>query len=589
MESQPPVALERGVFPPDAVEPGEEWPEAPGVVEVPPANLVFLRVEILLASCLPRLVLGQLERRPVDPVARSERTGQDRADHECRPPPELEVLGEDVRRVGPEVRPKELAHRRTGQLGEVFRELLDGVTPREIGVGLAESELGQPVHHLGTGKGLGEEQHVRVSALDLGDQPFPERERLGVRVVHPKDPDTAFHPEQGHALELGPEGRPVLALEVDGIDVLVFLGRVLRIPDRAVGPVAKPGGMGLDVGMIRRALERQVERNLHPEIGGAGHQAGEVVETAECRMDRVVTSLGPADGPGASEVFLAGHEGVVGSLPEAGADRVNGRQVDDIESHPRDVGQPGGAVGQRSVAGRVGRCRPGEELVPGAEASAFTVYPYAQLDRIPGGQGAVGVATNQLEQVIAERDGCPSSGPLRSRQGRGPVAEPFPVGARGAGGGGSHQLRPDDQLIRHVLIGVHSLDEITAPGEKPVYPALEGVEVPTDRIDREGAMPAIVAEEVHRGFGPSGIVGAAPAQERGHDVVAVGEDIGLDDDRLSHHALDRKPPAIDLGADALDDDPAAPLHRAGRVGLRGAGREHRPARPGDRPAAPTSG
>ena len=44
-------------------------------------------------------------------------------------------------------------------------------------------------------------------------------------------------------------------------------------------------------------------------------------------------------------------------------------------------------------------------------------------------------------------------------------------------------------------------------------------------------------------------------QELGdHGIVAVGEDVSLDDDVVPDGALDRIAAAIDLGKDAFDDD-----------------------------------
>jgi hypothetical protein len=46
------------------------------------------------------------------------------------------------------------------------------------------------------------------------------------------------------------------------------------------------------------------------------------------------------------------------------------------------------------------------------------------------------------------------------------------------------------------------------------------------------------------------------AEGHGHDVVSIGEGIGLDDDDVADDALDGEAAAIDLGADVLDDRPA---------------------------------
>ena len=84
---------------PDRVHAADERREAARVVEVPVAQLVLLRVEVLLAAGLARRALEQLERRPVDAVGRAERRRQHEARLERRPAAVLEVGVEDVGRV----------------------------------------------------------------------------------------------------------------------------------------------------------------------------------------------------------------------------------------------------------------------------------------------------------------------------------------------------------------------------------------------------------------------------------------------------------------------------------------------------------
>ena len=52
--------------------------------------------------------------------------------------------------------------------------------------------------------------------------------------------------------------------------------------------------------MVGRALHREVERDLEPELAGARHEAVEVVERAELGVHRLVPTLGPADRPRAA-------------------------------------------------------------------------------------------------------------------------------------------------------------------------------------------------------------------------------------------------------------------------------------------------
>jgi hypothetical protein len=64
----------------------------------------------------------------------------------------------------------------------------------------------------------------------------------------------------------------------------------------------------------------------------------------------------------------------------------------------------------------------------------------------------------------------------------------------------------------------------------------------------------IVAKEFHRQRFPLGGT-QAPIQKLGDDrVVAVGEDVGFDEQLVTDGALYRIAPAVDLRADRLDDD-----------------------------------
>ncbi len=128
------------------------------------------------------------------------------------------------------------------------------------------------VHDLRPGEGLGEEDHVGIGGADARDQPLPEGEGLGVRVVDAEDAHALARPEANDVAQRQPESRHrVLGVEVDVDDVFVGLGRVLREFDRAVGPPVEPAGMLLQPGMIGRALHREIERDLKTMSMGGGN------------------------------------------------------------------------------------------------------------------------------------------------------------------------------------------------------------------------------------------------------------------------------------------------------------------------------
>ncbi len=147
----------------------------------------------------------------------------------------------DVRGIDEEVRTH--VPGRLDQLGAVLLEFGLLVAPGEVRVGLGESDAPEGVHHRRPGEGLGQEEHVGIGALDVGDELFPERHRLGVRVVHPEDAHPVGHPVPHHPQDLGVEAF-VVPVEVDRVDVLVLLRRVLRVGDGTVALDREPLGVG---------------------------------------------------------------------------------------------------------------------------------------------------------------------------------------------------------------------------------------------------------------------------------------------------------------------------------------------------------
>ena len=97
-----------------------------------------------------------------------------------------------------------------------------------------------------------------------------------------------------------PQRDPVLVPrrpELDRVDVLVLLRRVLGVADRAVGPLAEPLGMVPDPRVVGAALEGVVEGDLHAERLGLLAERDEVVERAELGVDGVVAALGRRRSP----------------------------------------------------------------------------------------------------------------------------------------------------------------------------------------------------------------------------------------------------------------------------------------------------
>ncbi|MCO5595375.1 hypothetical protein L7F22_049417 [Adiantum nelumboides] len=437
--------LQRGVRAPDLVELGEVRLERAALVErgveVARAQLVLLRVQVLLAARLDRGALVELE-AGVDAPGGRHRRGQRRPDREHSRAAGLQRLVEDVRGVGEHVRTALVGV--LGVQGPELEQLLLLGPPREVRVGLGEAQPCQAEQPRRAGERLGQEQHLRVGPLDLPDQPVPEVRRLGVRVVDPEDLHPVLDPVQDDAQALGVDAGRV-AVEVDRVDVLVLLRRVLRVGDRPVRAHGEPLRVLGDPGVVGRALQRQVERDLHAELVRPRDERVEVVEVAQLRVDRVVPARGGADRPRRADVARLGVDGVVAALAVHRADRVDRRQVDDVEAHLRDAVELLRRGDERAVHGAAGLVAAaggaGEELVPGAVQRAGPVDEDRPL-RAAGDQLPDGTLDHDRDDGVEQGGGDP-----RAQRQRG-----VPQRVRGA-----------EQQVAAVLLGRAT----PHPGEQP--------------------------------------------------------------------------------------------------------------------------
>src|SRR5271170_3371324 len=105
---------------------------------------------------------------------------------------------------------------------------------------------------------FGQVNDLRMIEFGRVDQPFPEGERLGMRIIDAKYFDAAGNPEIDDALEFVPQGAPVTRFEIERIDVLVFLRRILSVLHAAVGPMLEPLRMLRNVRMVGSALKGNV-------------------------------------------------------------------------------------------------------------------------------------------------------------------------------------------------------------------------------------------------------------------------------------------------------------------------------------------
>src|SRR4029077_20403789 len=138
------------------------------------------------------------------------------------------------------------------------------IPPGEIGVTLRETGFGECFHHLRPGERFGKKEHVRIFFADASYQVFPKWDRFGVRIIDPKYAHTPLRPEKDDADHLRPELGPLFAPKIQWKNGLVLLRRIFGIFNGAIRSLVKPIRMFLNVRMIGRAVDREIESDLHP-------------------------------------------------------------------------------------------------------------------------------------------------------------------------------------------------------------------------------------------------------------------------------------------------------------------------------------
>ena len=125
--------------------------------------------------------------------------------------------------------------------------------------------------------------------------------------------------------------------------------------------------------MIRRTLDGEVERDFQFVVLRRGDQRAEVIECAECRMDRIMAALGATDGIWTAQIAGFGTQRVIAALAVRRADRMNRRKIQHVEAHRADQRQVRYHVGERAVPCGV-ICRgTRKHLVPACEGGLRTI------------------------------------------------------------------------------------------------------------------------------------------------------------------------------------------------------------------------
>ena len=352
-------------------------------------------------------------------------------------------------------------------------------------------------------------------APDLRDQPLPERDRLRVRVVHAEDLDAALDPREHDVAQRVPEPAPVVRSEVDVVDVLVALGRVLRVLQRAVGAPVEPLGVLGQPRVVRRRLDREVDADLAADLAAARDHALELLERAEVGMHGLVPALRRADRPGAPDVVGLRRERVVPPLAVRRPDRVHRREVGDVEAELRELGKHALDPGEAAEGAR-------EELVPRAERATLAVD--VELERLRRRLLAA-VARLRLERLL-DREGAAFEERRTLGELRAQVFLPRLV------------LAPDLPLVRR----------------DPVEPRLDPVRPPARLVHLEAALETVVADRAERRLLPARRARTLEADGGAEHLVAVARDRRRDVDPVTGDRLDRVPSAVHLRPHVLDQD-----------------------------------
>ena len=207
-----------------------------------------------------------------------------------------------------------------------------------------------------------------------------------------------------------PQRLPVVGLEVDRIDVLVLLGRVLRVLDRAVRPLAEPLGMLLDVRDDRATPGRRGRaRSRAPAARAAStnRSKSSIVprpgSTASCPPASPPIAHGLPDRPGPASSVLFRPLRKARPIGWIGGRYRTSKPIDG------DVRQPRLGVVERAARVGIGPDRAREHLVPGAEPRPLPFDRHLQLAGV-----ACRPATDRARRAIAVWTATASAAATRS-------------------------------------------------------------------------------------------------------------------------------------------------------------------------------
>ena len=150
--------------------------------------------------------------------------------------------------------------------------------------------------------------------------------------------------------------------------------------------------------VVGRALDREVDADVDPELVRGVGQACEVVDRSEFGMDRVVAPGLVPDRPRRTGIAGRRTERIVGALAVGVPDRVDRRQVDDVEA---ELGKAGDLVAARRA------------ILP---TSAGTARTRPRIWRAPGRPRLRGAAPGRRCRGAPACARRPRTAPVRARR-----------------------------------------------------------------------------------------------------------------------------------------------------------------------------
>ena len=267
-------------------------------------------------------------------------------------------------------------------------------------------------------------------------------------------------------------------------------------------------------------------------------------------------SGGTADGVGNTRFARLAGEGIVRPLAGCDADRVDRREVDDVEAHRLGVLHPTEAVAEGGAATGLPLGGAWEELIPGGEGRTLPVDAHFLGRAVGGRERAVGPLTHEGDQLRIGGRGDQGGGIGRCLEAVGMRRELLCGGVlAGTSGGGTHESGTLQGLRGKGCGATPGLfADLLDPGTEGIPPRLDGPLGEADGTGGKASPPAILSDGGHRGLLPFLRARGAPLHQGKDDIVPLLEDIGIDGDFLTGSALDRIFSTLDLRPEILDDD-----------------------------------